>query len=259
MPDYSEYRDRPVEFIREVLNYALTDEMETVCRSVVENVATYALGGHSVGKTNVIALLALWNNIAREGETILVAPTARQYSGILLKEKQRILYTSSVPLQETGWHHLLNASDENRIAGINDENLLVAVDEGCAIDTDKWDCLEAVATGINNRIVAIGRPHLKQKDRFQDAIRIPVWTHPNVNWAYELHPDGVHQLKPEVKDLICTEKGLVRDRCDWPDDKAILKTIPVKGAISVEWIENIARPKGENSEFWQNRLNAEFL
>jgi hypothetical protein len=250
------------------LNYALTDEMETVCRSVVENFATYALGGHSVGKTNAIALLALWNNLAREGETILVTPTINEYSRILVLEIKRIAANSTLQTNDTKWydivgsakwHHLLNVSDENRIAGINDENLLVAVDEGCAVDTDKWDCLEAVATGINNRIVAIGRPHLKQKDRFQNAIRIPVWNHPNIGWAYDLNPDGIYRLKPEVKDLICTKKGTVRDRGDWPDDKAILKTIPVKGAISVEWIENIARPLGENSEFWQNRLNAEFL
>ena len=89
----------------------------------------------------------------------------------------------------------------------------------------------------------------------ESSIRLPVWSHPNVNWAYELHEDGIHRLKRDVAEQILDEDRRVIPQAEWPEE---LPRDAIPGAVSIEWIENVRRKKGEQSSYWLSRVEALF-
>jgi hypothetical protein len=138
---------------------------------------------------------------------------------------------------------------------------LVILDEANGISQEIDDGASACITGSRNRILRIGNP-TSPGTPFEKAcksrhIRIPVWNHPNVSWAYRLESDGIHRLKPEVAAAILTgdDDDPVAPQEFWP------KHFPrdrIPGAVSIAWIEKIRIKKGESSNYWQTRVEGLF-
>lgn len=222
--------------------------------------------------TAIAAAIAIWSIYAREGTVVSTAPTARQVNQLLWKEIRRgksrgglpgIIFKNPrlefIPDQAYGFGFTSKSNDANAFQGIHDEKLTFIVDEACGISVDIWDAVLACLTGSLNRLLAIGNP-IKTNTPFHEecnrkSLHIPAWNHPNVTWAYDLHPDGIHRLKPEIKELITDENGKIKEV--WPDSPLIKKDV-IPGAVSVKWIEQMARPKGEKSSYWLTRVEAKF-
>lgn len=251
------YELDPVGFIERELGKTLTPDQRRIACSIVDHHATVVPSSHGQGKTALGAWLALWWVFGVGGLCITSAPTSRQVKELLWGEIRKAypivanggrcdkmqLFQS-----ETARAFGFTAADHNLNAfqGIHSDRLFVILDEACGISPAIWDGAESCVTGSDNRLLAIGNPVIADCPFERAAsmgtanvISLPAWRHPNVSYAYEEHPDGVHRLKPEYQDPET-----------WQDD-----VIP--GAVSVAWIER-ARLKGETSPYWVSRVEARF-
>ncbi len=268
--DFAKYANDPVGFIEGELGEKLTEQQKILCLSVRDNRETNCQASHGVGKSHISSRLVLWWIYAVGGLAITTAPTKRQVEQILWGEIRRTFDRKSLPgergmtfvrLTESARAYGFTASSTNSNAfqGVHFDKLLVVQDEACGISPEIDDGASACVTGGSNRLLRVGNPIVSGVP-FEFAckrkhIRIPVWEHPNVAWAYERHDDGVHRLKPEVAEAILDASGEVTEQHLWaewcPRDK-------IPGAVSIGWIEDVRAKKGETSAYWQTRVEGIF-
>ncbi|MEM9541752.1 MAG: hypothetical protein AAGA60_19935 [Cyanobacteria bacterium P01_E01_bin.42] len=262
--DYAIYRDRPLDFFSEVLQKRLTPDQIKVVESVQDNAITLVPSSHGQGKTAIGAWLVLWWVYCVGGLCITTAPTQRQVKELLWGEVRKAIAFAKMPgvkgqlfvtVTENARAYGFTAADwnSNAFQGIHAEKLLVIIDEACGISEEIWDGATSCITGSQNRFLSLGNPILSDTP-FEKAIaqksgqiiRLPAWRHPNVADAYKLDSDGIHRLKPKLT-----------DPTTWPEfEDSNPHYIP--GAISIYWIEMVARSKGEKSSFWLSRIEAVF-
>ena len=267
---YEKYANDPEGFIAEVLGKTLTPPQQAIAQSVRDDRETNVQASHGVGKTMLSACLVLWWTLAVGGLCITTAPTARQVKTLLWGEVRRMhsaldlegeRLTVSLKVSEDAQAYGFTASDtnENSFQGVHHPKLLVIEDEACGISQAIDDGASSCTTGEQNRFLRVGNPVVAggafEKACKRSHIRIPVWEHPNVDWAYTLHEDGVHRLKPEIAAAILNEKGEVRPQSEWPSE---LPRDCIPGAVSISWVEDIRAKYGEGSSFWQSRVEGLF-
>lgn len=274
-PDLGAYADDPCGFAADILYVDLTGEQQAILQSLVDNRETNVQAAHGVGKTFVAAIAVLWWVFCRKGLVITTAPTKRQVNELLWSEvrKKYDAYhdilggertTTTVKLSEEARAYGFTASDTNvhGFAGVHASNLLAIQDEASGISEAIDDGFESCVTGSGNRALRIGNP-ITEGTPFHRAclrstatLRIPVFGHPNVSWAYERCDDGEWRLKPDVAARIPRDaNGYVSDQDEWPED---LPRDLIPGAVSVGWIEKKRIDKGETSSYWRSRVMAEF-
>ncbi len=281
--DWTVYRDRPVEFAYEVLGIEyLTDDQKGILKSVSQNIATNVTAAHGVGKSNVLGsvLVPYWVFVM-QGLCVTTAPTFRQVRQILWSEVRRAYARNRkqlggvcgemfLKLTEEGRAFGFSAKDSHGLQGLHSSRLLVIEDEACGISQDIDEGAEACIVGVQNRIVRVGNP-IAAGTPFEKAcrrshIRIPAWSHPNVAWAYRQDDDGIHRVKEELRSHLFDKDGRMLDREKWGEPAVAamqdyldsIKAIEIKGAISVEWIENVREKHGESSAYWESRVEARF-
>lgn len=263
---FAVYRDRPVDFIQAELGFALTAEQQRICQSLRDERETNVQASHGCGKTFLAACLVLWWVLAVGGLAITTAPTKRQVIELLWGEIRRThkrlklageLGQTFLRLSEESRAFGFTASDTNSNAfqGVHHPRLLVIEDEACGISPDIDEGASSCATGAENRFLRIGNP-IEPGGAFEKAckqknIRIPVWCHPNVSWAYAQENDGEYRLKPDIRAKILGEDGAVLPPEQWPAD-CPRDVIP--GAVSITWIEEARAKYGEGSAYWQSRV-----
>lgn len=268
--DYSEYRDNPSDFFRDILGVTLTSDQQKILAQVKNNRLTCVPSAHAMGKTFVAAGLVLWWVYACQGLAITTAPTERQVNNLLWSELRKAWDRVGFPGQrgqtfvrftESARAFGFTASQQygaDAFQGIHSNaGVLVICDEANGILPDILTGAEACTTGADDRLLLIGNPTsrgtpFEKKCKSGTPIRIPVWNHPNIDWAYNQE----HKLKPEVAEQILDAMGGVKSVAEWP--KEYQEKIQIPGAISIAWIEEVARPKGELSGYWQSRVEARF-
>lgn len=265
---YAEYASDPIGFIEIELGEKLTEAQKAIALSVRDNRETNVQAAHGVGKSHLSSRLALYWIYCVGGMVITTAPTARQVNQIIWGEIRRAYTKLSLPgelgktflvLTEDARGFGFTAGDSNGFQGIHKDKLLVIQDEACGISDEIDEGASSCATGENNRILRIGNP-IVTDNPFERAcarrhIRIPVWDHPNVRWAYQQCADGIYRLKPEVSGSILSDDGEVLPQSRWGFD---YKGDPIPGAVSIAWIEDARRKHGEASAFWASRVEGFF-
>jgi hypothetical protein len=269
---YKIYENNPIGFIETELGIILTTEQKQICESIRDNRETNVQAAHGVGKTLLSACLGVWFVLSVGGLCITTAPTKRQVIELLWGEIRKIHSRLNLSgecgqaflrLNEEARAYGFTASDNNSNAfqGIHHDRLLVIEDEACGISPDIDEGAESCVTGARNRFLRVGNP-IESGGPFERAcksthIRIPVWGHPNVAWAYQRNPDGIYRLKPEVAQAIGLDKkrGTVAAENKWPD-WCPREVIP--GAVSIAWIEKVRAKYGEASAYWQSRVEGYF-
>jgi len=279
----AKYRDRPIEFAYEMLGIQyLTDDQRCILESVRDNQSTTCVAAHGVGKSSVLgAVLVPYWVFAMQGLCITTAPTFRQVRQILWSEVRKSYARNKKQLGGICGEMYLKLTEEARalgfssdrsdnFQGIHHPRLLCIQDEASGISKEIDDASEACVVGVDNRIVRVGNP-IAAGTPFEKAckrshIRIPAWTHPNVAWAYRQDADGIHRIKEELRHCLLDKNKHILDRDKWgePARTAMqtylesIKAIEIKGAISVEWIENVREKHGESSAYWESRVEARF-
>ncbi len=267
---YAIYERDPIGFIETVLGMHLTEEQCAIALSVRDNRETNVQASHGVGKTALAAALVIWFVLALKGMAITTAPTARQVRKLLWGEIRKHYARSRLPgtclmtefrlapkVEAIGF----TASDTNKNAfqGVHEDRLLVVQDEACGISPEIDEGAASCVTGARNRMLRIGNPVQGgtpfERSCRQTHIRIPVWNHPNVRWAYAADPtDGIHRLKPEVSAAIVRDDEVI-EQTKWPD---WCQRDLIPGAVSVSWIEDVRAKYGERSAYWQARVEGYF-
>jgi hypothetical protein len=284
--DLTRYAGFPVEFFTSVLDVKiLTEEQKQILHSINANQTTNVQAGHGLGKSFLMGGYIIYFVFAVEGMAVSTAPTFNQVNDILWKEVRNIYDRNREKLggrrNELSIRKITSAgrivigfgktSKDNSSAsfqGLHEENLLLIQDEADGISNIIDEAFEACLTGSKNKGVKIGNP-LNRSSAFARSckisnIKIPVWTHPNVNWAYEqvVAENGklVHRLKKEVAAKIlkppCAQKDdPVKPQSEW--DETLPRDV-IPGAVSIAWIEKMRVKYGEFSTYWISRIEAEF-
>jgi hypothetical protein len=280
--DLTVYRDKPIEFATEILGVKhLTEEQKEILVSVRDRKTTNVQAAHSVGKSFSMALVVLWYVFAVGGQVFTTAPTLQQVKDILWKEIRQLYDKCQIELggkrgelfvkkdeSAKAVGYTAKHTDSNAFQGRHAVNLLLIQDEADGVSNTIDEAFESCLTGSLNRGVRIGNPLTTGSAFFKscqlDKIKITVWQHPNVSWAYEevLAENGkaIHRLKPAIAARILKPEN---DRQDdpvlpqeqWDED---LPRDVIPGAVSIAWIERIRVKYDEFSSYWESRIEANF-
>lgn len=244
------------------------------------------------------ARLTIWIVFAVGGLCVSTAPTEGQLKEILWSEIRKCYQKNAgklggscrqLSLRFSEWARaygfVARDYDANAFQGKHGHKLYLILEEACGISREIDEAAEACVTGSENRLLRVGNP-ISDNTPFADAcghssIVLNAWGHPNCSWAYEIAVDGQYRLKPEVRELIIrpeyqayyealeegkvdvAEKLLPNDLSQPPVlsqdewDESLPKD-RVPGAISIAWVEEQRLTKGENSAFWQQRIEGLF-
>lgn len=270
---FAEYASDPVGFIENVLGFTLTEAQKEICISVRDNQVTNIQASHGVGKTHLSACLVIWCVFAWAGIAVTTAPTRNQVVNLLWKNIRQIFsrhkskfsgecIETKLKYSEHAFAYGFSSSNysADSFQGIHAERLLLIADEANGIAQLVDDGFISCSTGDDNRILRVGNATVPftpfHRNCQQGSIRLPVWDHPNVSWAYEVPDDGKwHKLKQEIAVLIKDEKGKVLPQSKWPEE---LPRDVIPGAVSIGWIEAVRRRYGEGSNYWLGRIEGIF-
>lgn len=280
--DLSLYKDKPIEFAKEILqvNY-LTTEQEKILLSIRDNSITNIQAGHGVGKSFCLSIAVVWYVFSVNGLCFTTAPSLQQVKDILWREIRQLYDLNRDKLGGTRGELFIRQSeaakaigytarhtDSNAFQGRHSSNLLLVQDESDGISETIDQAMTACLTGSENKGVRIGNP-LTANSPFHKAcqisnLTIPVWTHPNLAWAYELvegeEGNPIHRLKPEIADRILKPEherkdDPVKPQSEWDAD---LPRDVIPGAVSIAWVEKTRIKYGEGSIYWVTRVEALF-
>lgn len=249
---FSEYRDKPCEFVEEVLGVQLWERQQDVLRAMVDNRRIAVKSGHGTGKTFVTACGVLWWLYARRGLVITTAPTWEHVEDVLWREINSIANKAPVKLPGEAflterrvamdWYAVgLSTSKPDAFQGRHHPDLLVIIDEAPGVSEQVHLEISTLATGAKNCILMIGNPTVTS-GTFYEAFKNPdVWycmkisclEHPNVVNGQELIPGAV-------------TKGWIEERRSvWSENhpfwfSRVLGEFPkisTKGVIPLGWLE----------------------
>lgn len=218
---FSEYRDDPGGFCREVLgddvtvDDVLSGRADTatepwakqieIMESVRDNRRTVVPSGHSVGKTHIAARVGLWFLYTRAPAVVLTtAPKLGQVRDLLWARWRaafaqapetlpgRCLTLRCTPNPDDPEWFALGATsrDANSISGYHEADVLLILDEGPGVPSFVWQAIEGIMSGESVRILAIGNP-LRRDGAFFHATQSPLWHTIRIS-AYD-HPNVTRQ------------------------------------------------------------------
>ena len=215
--DFSDYIDKPIEFIRDILGIELWDKQKEICLSVLKNRNTVAESGHSVGKTLTSAGIGCWWLSTRPGVLVTSAPTAAGVNNLLWRQMRSMKNSAKKPLpghifDTPRWEGLSskacygiglsprkdNAEDITGFQGHHHVNLLVILDEGAGLNKLVFEASLSLATGESNKVLVIGNPISKSgafynltQSKSWRHLRISCLEHPNIKERREVIPGAV--------------------------------------------------------------------
>lgn len=163
----------PVEWVRDKSGVELWSKQREIAHSVQKNRFTAVKSGHGVGKSMSCSQLAAWWVDTHPVDDVMVistAPSSRQVGAIMWEEIRKIHRRADLAGEvqrsnrwlidntEVGFGRKPQDYDKHAFQGLHREHLLVIIDEACGVDEWLWIAAISMATGENNRIVAIGNP-----------------------------------------------------------------------------------------------------
>lgn len=240
------YRNQPIEFFKDAWpGILIWDKHEEILNAIAEQRRIIVPSGHGVGKTWLMARVALWFLYCfYPSKVITTAPTWPQVEKLLWSEIKKAYNTSAIPLGgrilsteikidedwfAVGFSTKGKASEREfgtpRFQGYHSENLLVIIDEAPGVEHEIWTSIASLVTATNNKVIAIGNP-TSPTGPFYDATKSELWN--------------------KVK-ISCF---------DHPNVKT--NSIVIEGAVTTEWIEERRKEWGEDSPLWQTKILGEF-
>lgn len=184
-----------------------------ICESVVNERYTAVQSCHDAGKSYIASrLVAWWIDTHAPGEAFVVttAPTSAQVSAILWREIGRAHRKGTLPgsITTAGYPQWKIANSElvgygrkpadyseAAFQGIHALYVLVVIDEAGGVDKNLFDAVDALATNVEARVLAIGNPDdptshfasICKPDSGWNVIRIdglrtPNFTQTDVEW-----------------------------------------------------------------------------
>jgi hypothetical protein len=249
----------------------LWEKQVEVAESVVGHKRVTVRSGHGVGKSWLMARLAIWFlTVFKPSKVITTAPTWTQVEKVLWGEISAAYRSSRIPLGgellSTQWKiaedcFALGISTREgveqrdfgstKLQGFHSPNLLVILDEAAGVPPETWTGATSLATGSNNRIVAIGNP-ASPSGPFYETFKSPIWhkieisclEHPNVTTGETVIPGAV------------TGDWVEERKAEWGENSPlfqakVLGQFPVEGSdtlIPLSWVERAIGAKVAGDE-----------
>jgi hypothetical protein len=173
------YIANPVGWINDRLGEHLWSKQRDIARPVVANRYTAVKSCHDAGKSWIASRLAAWwidTHPPGEAFVASTAPSYPQVHAILWEEIRkaaragakagnplpgRVMQSDEWKLDDgtlVGWGRKPADTDEHGFQGIHRRYVLAILDEACGIPRQLWTAVEAITTGPDCRILAIGNP-----------------------------------------------------------------------------------------------------
>lgn len=269
---FPEYAEDPVGFAREKLGVRkLTIEQIAMLLSIQENRETNVQAGVGIGKSFADAVAVLWWIYAVGGRAITTAPRDSQL-GIVwgeindLHARNRwrlggecLMKSLKLGGRVRAYGFVAKKEAKESFGGRHDPFLLAIVDEASGVEEPVDEGIVANLTYHTNRLARTGNP-LAEGTPYHRAcaanvLKIPIWTHPNIEWAYD--DDG--NLLPKIRKAVVLKDGTIREREEWPAEFQKLSA-QIPGGPSIEWVEGrrADETRGPGTAYWTARLDAEF-
>jgi LAGLIDADG-like domain len=251
----------------------LTEKRQTVAITVPEY-GTYLTAFYE-HNTACASWIILWWVCAVRGECMSTAPTNNLLEKALWNEVNKthgrnklalggICLTRKFTLtaEAHAYGFTVKDYDADAMQGLHAPKLLAIEDEASGITENVDNGLSSCVSALNNRMLRIGNPVSITTPFYNNCkvtnIKIPVFTHPNVNWAYDVYDDPekgvIADLKPHIKEALYDGDKL-KEIKDWPYN---YRQEVIPGAVSIFYIEDKRIKHGTDSVEWKTRILAEF-
>lgn len=168
----SKYGAHPVRWVEERLGQTVWSKQREILNAVRDHRRVAVRSGHGVGKSWTAALVACWwldTHPPGEAFVVSTAPTFSQVRAILWRYIRkhhrsghlvgRVNQTEWLIDEElVGYGRKPADTDTDGFQGIHARYVLVLIDEACGVPEQLWTAADALATGPDCRILAIGNP-----------------------------------------------------------------------------------------------------
>lgn len=248
--DNARYRTDPVAWARDRLGVHLWSKQVEVATSVVNNRRTAIRSSHGVGKSFLAAVLACWWIDVHPPGTAMVISTAPSHDQVhgVLWENIRALHTKG-NLPGTVQRSDRWVDEQGRLVGMgrrppdhadsafqgyHREFILVILDEAGGIPQWLWTATEAITTGAECRVFAVGNP-TDNASQFARLRNSPIWKTDRIT-TFDT-PNFTGEIESFPTDL--REQA----RAEFP---------------SKAWQEDALRDWGEQSSLYRVRVLGEF-
>ncbi|GHI91734.1 hypothetical protein [Streptomyces olivaceus] len=237
------YGADPVRWVRERLRQAVWSKQGKILEAVRDHRRTAVRSSHGIGKSWSAALVACWwldTHPPGEAFVVSTAPTFAQVRAILWRYIRKHHKSAGLPgrVNQTEWiidDELVGYGrkpaneDESGFQGIHARYVLVIIDEACGVPEQLWTAADALATGPDCRILAIGNPD-NPASHFRKVCA------PGSGW----HTMGISAY----------------DSPNLTGEK-----VPAEMALALvgrEWVEEKARDWGEDNPLYKSKVLGEF-
>ena len=180
------YRERPVDYCRDVLHVHLTPRQEEIARWIRKPpYKVLVKSAHHVGKSFLAGCLVnWWFDCHWPGIVLTTAPSDKQVKNILWKEVRRVrrnagldcsCFLPKASRMETSEDHFafgLTARDRTGFQGQHEVAVLILFDEAEGIELEFWDAAETMLQGEYYGFMAMYNPYLSSGPAV-DAERSP--------------------------------------------------------------------------------------
>ena len=173
--DWFDPTDSYVTWPQDRMHVHLWSKQQDIRASVRRNRYTAVVSAHDLGKSFMASLMACeWIDTHDPGDAFVVttAPTAPQVTAIIWREIERLHRKNDLPgrivmgripewkigAQQVGYGRKPSDYDDSGFQGIHETYILIVVDEAEGIPEQLWEAIDALATNIHARVLAIGNP-----------------------------------------------------------------------------------------------------
>ncbi|RCG19162.1 hypothetical protein DQ384_38160 [Sphaerisporangium album] len=227
----------PIAWVIRRLKQIVWSKQQEILLAVRDHRRVAVRSGHGVGKSHTASLVAAWWLDTHEPGTAFVvttAPTFPQVRAILWRYIRRIHKAARLPGKVNQVEWLIDDElvaygrkpadhDESAFQGIHAEFVLVIIDEACGIPEQLWIAADALATGPECRIFAIGNPdnpasHFKRvclPGSGWHVIGISAFDSPNLTGE---------AVPPKVGKALVSREWVEEKRREWGEDNPLYRS-----------------------------------
>lgn len=249
----SKYMTDPELWVSERLQQAVWSKQRDILMSVRDHRRTAVHSCHGIGKSHVAALaISWWLDSHPPGEAFVVttAPTTAQVRAILWRYVRRFHKSVGLPgrVNQTEW--LIDEEivaygrkpadqDESAFQGIHARYVLVVIDEACGVPEQLWVAADALATGPDCRILAIGNPDNSATHFFKVCQPGSGWNVMGIS-AFDSPNFTGEPVTEAVAASLVSRVWVDEKKQDWGEDNALYRS-KVLGEFSVDAADTVVR------------------
>lgn len=243
------YKDRPVEFVKDIIGATPDDIQGEILNSVAENQLTSVRSGHGIGKSALQSWLILWFMCTRPFPKIpCTAPTKHQLHDILWAEvakwlnptlkteiewTQEKLYMKSNP--ENWFAVPRTATQPDALQGFHAEHLLYIIDEASGVKDEVFEPVLGSLSTQDAKLIMCGNPTQLSGFFFDSHNK-----NRNIYKTFKVSGENSKRVSKDYIQMIIDMYGLDSDVYRVRVAGEFPKAMP-DSFIQLDWVENCSK------------------